>query len=404
MKVLYVCGYASERIMDVRGDHETANPAGNTKVRLIAESLVRVGHEVALLSFVSMASSRRLFFPAAADDQTPALPGVSVLYPRACAVRPWGGLGLALGAPRIARSVMRSLSPDLVLVYNADVFQSRFVDWVRTNTHVPVVLDLEDLPKPEGSGLRLLRSRLGCAAWRHTREKVDAFVLVSQELSSAIPQQARYIVVPGVVGDDLLQAAALREPPFCSDHVTIAYAGTLDAREGTDVLLTAARQLPPGFRFVFCGQGSMARAVAQAARDCPDQVTYNGLVPRSELVRLLVTSDCLIIAKPASEVVGGRVFPFKTLEYVLSGAHVVAGHLPDCGMPELTYIQRWDGRSDSLISLLTSAPQDYAAEKNVRGEARKAIADHYSVSALSHPLSEFLRSIVDSRRTTVPLR
>lgn len=404
MKVLYVCGYASERIMDVRGDHETASPAANTKVRLITESLVRAGHEVTLLSFISMASSGRLSFSAATDDQAPELSGSSVLYPRACAVRPWGGLGLAAGAPRIARSVMRSLSPDVVLVYNADVFQSCFVDWVRRKTHVPVVLELEDLPKPEGSGLRLLRSRLGRAAWRRTREMVDAFVLVSQELSSAIPQQARYMVVPGVVGDDLLQAAALREPPFCSDHVTIAYAGTLDVREGTDVLLTAARQLPPGFRFVFCGKGSMARAVAQAAHDYPDQIVYKGFVSRSELVHLLVTSDCLIIAVPLREVAGGRLFPFKTLEYVLSGAHVVAGHLPDSGMPELEYIQRWDGRSDSLISLLASAPQDYAAEKNVRREARKAIADHYSVSALSGPLSEFLRSMADTTRTTVLLR
>lgn len=394
MKILYVCGYASERLMDVRGDHETASPAANTKVRLITESLVRAGHEVTLLSFVSMASSGRLFFSSAIDERASELSGASVLYPRACAVRPWGGLGLAAGAPRIARSVMRSLSPDVVLVYNADVFQSRFVDWVKSKTHVPVVLELEDLPKQEGSGLTLLRSWLGCAAWKRTRKKVDGFLLVSQELSTAIPQQARYMVVPGVVGDDLVQAAALREPPFCSDQVTIAYAGTLDAREGTDVLLAAARQLPPGFRFVFCGKGSMARAIAQAAHDYPDQVTYKGFVPRSELVRLLVTSDCLIIAKPASEVVDGRVFPFKTLEYVLSGAHVVAGHLPGCGMPELEYIQRWDGRSDTLMGHLLAARDAYQSEGPRRMKAVTSILTHCSTAALGPKLARFMSDVV----------
>ena len=59
MKVLYVCGYASEQLMDVRGDHETASPAANTKVRLITESLVRTGRESALLAFVSIMSSEK---------------------------------------------------------------------------------------------------------------------------------------------------------------------------------------------------------------------------------------------------------------------------------------------------------------------------------------------------------
>lgn len=394
MKILYVCGYASERIMDARGDHETASAAGNTKVRLITESLVRAGHEVTLLSFISMASLGRLSFSAATDDQAPELSGSSVLYPRACAVRPWGGLGLAAGAPRIARSVMRSLSPDVVLVYNADVFQSRFVDWVKSKTHVPVVLELEDLPKREGSGLALLRSRLACTAWQRTRKKVDGFLLVNQELSTAIPQQARSMVVPGVVGDDLVEAAAAREPPFCGDHVTIAYAGTLDVREGTDVLLAAARKLPPGFRCVFCGKGNMAGAVAQAAHDCPDQIVYKGFVPRSDLVRILVTSDCLVIPQPWSEVAGGRVFPFKTLEYVLSGAHVVAGRLPDCGMPELAYIQRWDGGSDTLLGHLLTARDAYRAEGPRRTTAITSILAHYTTAALEPDLARFMSDVV----------
>ena len=67
MKVLCVCGYATECIMNVRWDHGAASPAANAKAGLIGEHLVRAGHEFTLLSFISIVSSGRQFCPSATD-------------------------------------------------------------------------------------------------------------------------------------------------------------------------------------------------------------------------------------------------------------------------------------------------------------------------------------------------
>jgi glycosyltransferase involved in cell wall biosynthesis len=196
---------------------------------------------------------------------------------------------------------------------------------------------------------------------------------------------------------------ALYRPSFgpAATQPAIVFLGGLERRKGIYTLLDAfprVRAAIPAARLIVGGAGHENLRVAQriAALPEPDAVTLLGLVPRSDVPRVLASAT--VFALPSI----GEPFGMSLLEAMASGKPVV---VTDAGGPH--YIVDSDGGrkvppddpvalADALIEILASP----ALQRRMGAHNRALIETVYSWDRVIDRLEELYYSVIESRGRT----
>ena len=110
-----------------------------------------------------------------------------------------------------------------------------------------------------------------------------------------------------------------------------------------------------------------------------------------ELYKAMCRCDCTVIPLEQITDRGIGVFPFKALEFIVAGTHVIAPQLSPLQDLDLSYIQRWDGSGvESLLFHLSRAETEFSREQVVREQTINTILHRYNLIGVAELLSSLL--------------
>lgn len=172
-------------------------------------------------------------------------------------------------------------------------------------------------------------------------------------------------------------AAALRlQLGVAQAHKLVLFSGTMNRKQGLDVIVQAARRLRQRRDIVFllCGQGEMRAGLEAAAQDLP-QVSFLDLRPANELGALLTAADLHLL--PQLRNAADLVLPSKLGGMLASGRAVIAG--ADAGS-EIATLVRHCGRcvepenADAFAQAIEALCDD-DAQRLALGRAARHLAE-----------------------------
>ena len=391
MKILYIAAVGTQAYRARHGDTRF-ELGGLRKAKMSLDALTRAGHDVTMLSSAITSDSRPSW--RSEEREQWALPSgaaVEVRYPATLTVRPIGGLLNSVKAPWSARSLLRDFVPDRVVAYNSSVFETLASLTVKRATGAPIILQVEDLPLSRRREYGNVKPWLDQRCWGPMLRAASGFTAVNQSILAMLPSDRPRRLLPGVIDDRLLEEAAHRLEPFSSGALhTLGYFGHLSAQKGVSVLLDVAESLPAGWRLQVSGSGPLRPDFQALARRLPERVEFLGTVSDEMLFQALCSCDATVVPLEQITEGGKGVFPFKVLEYIAAGTHVISTPLPAVGELDLTFTQRWDGSAAGLLSALNHAELAYGHERPQREAAMESIRARYSVLGTSAVFSELL--------------
>jgi len=332
-------------------------------VCLIADALAELGHEVVLVStFSASMRPKENWCRASLGGRTMQCFDVGFLCKP-----PLGTAINCLRASRIADSFLENYCPDIVLMYNAYLLETLIAMRLAKNANARQVVELEDHPLARRRGWFNLKPWLDCAAWNRVKRRADGFTSVSDALAACLPQGKPWILMPGILDANLLELSRHRRRPFSGERRCIGYFGSLAKAKGSDIILAAVDQLPPPWQFVVTGSGELAASFQKASQTKPQQLSYLGSVDERRLYEVMCSCDVTLI--PPELARERSVFPFKVLECLAAGTHVISAHKSILANPDLAFMVRWDGSVSNLLQKIQSAEDNYIAEEENRNHA-----------------------------------
>ncbi len=158
--------------------------------------------------------------------------------------------------------------------------------------------------------------------------KIDSFVLLTNEMYSRLNVNAPYIVVEGVVDETVAYTGYVAEEGF----KRIVYTGSLSSKYGVCDLVNAFCAIDrTDIRLVLCGSGDAEDYIRNCA--CKDErICYLGVVSNEKARELQNSAWLLVNPRNSSGEYTKYSFPSKTLEYMMSGRPILMYKLP--GVPQ----------------------------------------------------------------------
>lgn len=199
-------------------------------------------------------------------------------------------------------------------------------------TDIPEFYDMHQV-----SAFRKLLRRIHCKIVYHFMQRVDRFVLLTEQMAAPLHVGDRpYLVMEGMCAD-----AAPALPALQSRAFSLLYTGRLNRRYGIELLLDAMKLLDdPDVELWLCGSGEMEQEIRARAEDDP-RIRFFGFLPHEETVQLQRQAAVLVNPRTNQGEYTKYSFPSKTLEYMASGRPVMMFRLdgiPGEYDPFLTYI------------------------------------------------------------------
>lgn len=262
---------------------------------------------------------------------------------------------------------------------------------------VKVSVIVTDLPNEMGlsTGRRGLMKRFERSMGERSLtlcRKLDGFVLLAAPMVEALAvKDRRWVVIEGLVQDDVRQTASLETPE--DPRPAVLYTGTLNRELGIGELLQAFRALD-STQLWLCGRGDMSAEVQQAAREY-DHIHYFGFVPREAALFLQNKAFALINPRTGAGEYTRYSFPSKTMEYLQSGKPVLCCKLE--GIPDeydayLRYIHPQNAQGiRNAVEALMALPDEQQADIGKRG--RDFVLREKSSRRQGEKLLRFLRSV-----------
>jgi len=189
-------------------------------------------------------------------------------------------------------------------------------------------------------------------AFRKATKLIDSFMLVTEPMSKYLGIEDKpYVVVEGMVAQE---TGFLNDNLMQADEKTkrIVYTGTLTKKYGILDLISAFRLLgAEEYRLIICGDGETKEAVISAARE-DKRIEYLGTQPHDTVLDIQRKATVLVNPRQNNEEYTRYSFPWKLIEYMLSGNPVVCYKLD--GIP--------DEYDDFLIYVEEEAPLALASK------------------------------------------
>ena len=390
MNILYIAAFTTNRFRTANGDHNTPALGGLRKIELILMALAK-RHRVVVLSSAMLSNSRPVWRPHTDEWITPGQgQPVKIIYPSALMLRPLGGAINSLRAPGLLRRVLDEFRPDAAMVYNSYLFEYRAASELARTADIPILLEIEDLPLARRREWVNIKPRIDQLCWDRMLSIATAFTAVNQPIYQSLPDGKPKALLPGLVDQQLIQLSRERTAPFGGRKKILGYFGALTPEKGVGVLLQLLPRLDPSWSLLVTGSGPLASAFADLQGQYPERVTFAGTVAPEQMYKMMCSCDCTVIPRELITGGGQGVFPFKTLEYIVAGTHVIAAPLSGQLDLDLSYIQRWDGSLGGLERSLVRSEEDYAREQPQRMAATAAIIDRYDLEGTARLIERLM--------------
>lgn len=395
LNILYLAGYATPAFQLMHDDSSASGFGGLRKIESITTALVKQGHNVLILS--SFINSKSLFGWRKRHEErlSEGLDNVQVIYPATAQLRPLGGLINCIRAESTVRSLLKEFKPDVMIAYNTYLFEFLASRAVQREINCPMWLEIEDLPLARQREFFNLKPRLDQMCWKGMVNRAKVFTAVNEPILNFLPSDRPKYLLPGVLHEVLVQLSRTRRPPFSRKRKTFGYFGGLSADKGVQVLLDTLHQLPDDWQLIIAGAGSLAPAFAELSRETPERVRFLGKLQPLDLIPVLCDCDCTVIPLERISNQGKGVFPFKTFEYLVAGTHVISAPLPTLRDVDLSFIQRWDGKSQNqLLALLSTAQKDFEQETDVRTSVQEHLSTQFGPDGIASLVNQICNDLL----------
>lgn len=391
MNILYIAPYTSSSFRTKHGDINTPSLGGLRKLELIVMALTKAGHSVVILSSAMLSISRLALRSEACEAIDLECGGTfKVIYPPALMLRPLGGFVNCLRVASYVRKIIDQYSPDAAIVYNTYLFESLATRELLRSNKIPICLEIEDLPLARKRGLFNLKPLMDQFCWNSMLEKASSYLTVNKYIFDKLSNDKLKTLLPGIIHPELVELSRLRLTPFTNQHKILGYFGALTPEKGVNVLLELIPRLESPWRLVVTGSGPLSTEFTKLSKRYPERFEFMGLVSEHQLYKNMCSCDCVVIPLEKISDGGQGVFPFKTLEYLVSGAHIISTNLASQNKFDLSFIQRWDGKLSSLLNLLFRAEQDYNNEYDLRTATREYVINRFGLSGIEKILNKHL--------------
>lgn len=390
MKILYIAPFSTSGFLEFHGDMNTPSLGGSRKISLILEALTDKNDVMVLSSAMLCVSSFALRSSWSEVINFSHGGRVKIVYPAALKLRPFGGFVNCLRAASIVRKVIVGFDPDAVIVYNTYLFETFAIKELIKHKRLPVCLEVEDMPLARKRGVLNIKPILDHLCWKFMLKKASTFLAVNQPIFDKLPDNKPKTLLPGVIDQKLLAQAKTRSLPFTNSKRLVGYFGALTAEKGVKVLLELVPKLEPPWKLVVTGSGPLANEFELVSKKYPECFQFLGCVSEQLMYSTMCRCDCVLI--PFEQITDGGqgVFPFKTLEYLVSGAHIISTVLAGQNELDLSFIMRWDGSIFNLLEMLKRAESDYNDEVLIRSAAIEYAVKKYSVSGINKLFAKHL--------------
>ena len=404
-------------------DHYAGSIAHGMEFRpfYMAREWMKLGHEVTVVA--ASESHLRQRNPLVFDDWTQELvSGVRYIWLKTPSYR---GNGLARVRNILAfvralyrqrRRLASTFSPDVVIAsstYPFDIFPARSIARL---VDAKLFFELHDLWPLSPIELG------GMSRWHPfivaTQFAEDYVCRVADQIISMLPKAeehltarglrpGRLVYIPnGVVVDEWTECEKNPLPGETQKHLAelrgagrfiVLYAGAHGLLNNLGVLLASAERLRDDpVSVVFVGHGPEKTTLVRAASDRGlENVSFLSSVPRSTIPALFAAADCLFLSYAPRPLFRFGVSPNKLMDYMMSGAPVVAAMtagnnlVEECGCG-LTVAPDDPDRLAAAIRKLAALPRSDLRAMGQRG--RHAVQQGYSYETLARRFAQLFTS------------
>jgi glycosyltransferase involved in cell wall biosynthesis len=385
MRIAYVTPYQGPTLIERRPIVGNRSMSNGVKIELIAQLLYAKGHDVEIFSHGEVDSPELRFYPAFEEPER-FHPEIPVRYISALPIRGVYGMWAGRQMQRLLDQRHR-LSPfDVLIMFNLKPPQLASRRYAERHG-IPVILEYEDdvFRVVPGERQRLLVNPYQKRAYRQAIDSVSGCMAVSPHLLSQVPRAVPQLLLRGIVGEDVVKASKRRE----QKRNIVLYSGTHNKTNGVEELIRAWRSMQlPEWQLHITGYGNLTDSLRKMAEDSSG-IIFHGLLSRPELVELMGATKMCISPQRVSPTLGDQ-FPFKVIEYLAAGAHVVMtpmGNLEREIEEGITYMA--DNKPETIAATLQQA----VGEQRYARTAKNAVQRRYGSEAVSEALDTLLYDV-----------
>jgi glycosyltransferase involved in cell wall biosynthesis len=204
---------------------------------------------------------------------------------------------------------------------------------------IHICLIVPDLPQymnlnEKKSFLYTMLKKIDIKMFESVVKKVDSFVLITKQMKNIIKVGDRpFTVIEGIVNQsEDYSHYDLENNKQVSSNKTIVYTGTLNKKFGIVNLVKAFNEIDdPDLTLKICGRGDASEIIEEYSK-IDNRINYLGQLSNEDAVKLQRSATVLVNPRPNNEDFTKYSFPYKTMEYLVSGNPVIAFKLD--GIPD----------------------------------------------------------------------
>jgi glycosyltransferase involved in cell wall biosynthesis len=357
--------------------------AARTKVELIAELLHESSHDLEILSQGEVIESKLRLYPGFREAES-FHPKIPVYYASAFPLRFVNGLWSGFNLLRLFKR-RHQVSPfDLIMIYDLKLPQVACAHYAIQKLNLPVILEYEDdafadhWGRPDtnprtkwqrDAAKKLLNSisgGFGCAPY------------LLEQISSSVPK----LLLRGVVSNYIANANGQAS---LSKTNRVVFSGTLEGGQGVEQLVTAWKTLAlPDWELHIAGVGPIKPALEKIANQTRN-IVFHGYLNKENNGALLCTAKIGMNPQDVAHV--ANTFPFKIIEYLAAGTHVITtprGTLEPQLDAGITYI------TDNTSETIGASLKKVITERQYERTARPAALQTYGPDAVTTSLNRLI--------------
>jgi len=385
MRIAYIAPYQGLGLVKSRPSLGNFSLGGRVKIELIAELLQTSSHTIEILSQGEVIERRLKFYPAFREPE-PFHTDIPVHYASAFPVTFLNGSS-SMSLLHIFKARHRVAPFDVVMIYNLKPPQVTCANYAIRRLGLPVILEYEDDQFIEMAAMGGTRftGRFYLSGAKRLLGSLSGCVAVSPYLLSQVPDNVPKLLLLGVVSEAIRKAT---EQGKNGRQNWVVFSGTHSWAQGLEQLIKAwGIATLPGWELHIAGHGHLTATLHKLAEN-DASIVFHGMLDRDENARLLTASRIAVVPYDASQT---RGFPFKTIECLAAGLHVITTPLGTLA-PEMeagiTYIK--DNSSDTISACLKKVIEERRYECTSGEETLKA----FGSVAVSRSLDTFLGRVM----------
>lgn len=358
------------------------------KIELVAKLLQRLGYDLHYVD--SGHPEQRLAAPVLGQPAMVGDTAVTLWRPACLPHRKLGKLLNVLTAGPLI-DALAARRPQLIWLYNSYAFEARWGMALQASTGAKLILELEDLPLARHRGLNP-KPRLDQWYFEKLLPHVDLATFVNAALMEQYrPKVRQSLLLPSVLQDAITQLPNRRR--FESGTHRLGYFGGLETDKGVQVLLDLVPHMPPKWKLVVTGVGSLSGAFRDIAARHPQAIDFHGAVPHQRVVSLMSECDAIVNPHAAITEMNNGVFPFKVCEALASGALLITTPLPAIDLELEGHVAGFDGSLTGLTHALEQAPALYAQRHEALSALRQSVCQRYGERAVFDRVNQAIHAI-----------